>query len=38
MNKTSGKYFDGISSRPQDIELQLDEINAELRFGIYFIR
>jgi len=35
MNKTSGKYFDGISSRPQDIELQLDEINAELRFGIY---
>jgi len=35
MNHTSAKYFDGISSKPQDIELQLDEINAELRFGIY---
>lgn len=35
MNQTSGKYFDGISSKPQEIELQLDEINAELRFGIY---
>jgi len=30
---TTGKYFDGISSRPQEVELQLDEINAELRFS-----
>ena len=35
MIQTSCKYFDGISSKPQDIELQLDETNAELRFGIY---
>jgi len=34
MIRTSGKYFDGISSRPQDIEIILDETNAGLRFGI----
>ena len=34
MVKAFGKYFDGVSSKPQEIELQLDEINAELRFGI----
>jgi len=33
MIQTAGKYFDGISSNPQEIELQLDEINAELRFS-----
>jgi len=33
MIRTTGKYFDGISSKPQEIELQLDEINAELRFS-----
>ena len=35
MNHTSGQYFDGKTSKPQDIELHLDETNAELRFGIY---
>ena len=33
MISTAGKYFDGISSNPQDIELLLDEISAGLRFG-----
>ena len=34
MISTVGKYFDGISSRSQDIGIQLDETNAGLRFGI----
>lgn len=33
MVATSGKYFDGISSMPRQVELQLDEIHAGLRFG-----
>ena len=34
MISSLGKYFDGISSRSQDIGIQLDETNAGLRFGI----
>jgi len=34
MISSAGKYFDGISSRAQDIGIQLDETNAGLRFGI----
>jgi len=32
---TAGIYFDGASSKPQEIELQLDEQNAGLRFGTF---
>jgi len=32
MISTAGKYFDGISSKPQEIELKLDELNDQLRF------
>ena len=32
MISASGNYFDGLSSKPQEIELQLDELCAELQF------
>jgi len=35
MLSTAGKYFDGISSNPQEIEIRLDEQNAGLRFGTF---
>ena len=33
MIHTTGKYFNGISSKSREIDLQLDEINAEIRFS-----
>jgi len=35
MATTPGIYFDGISSKPQAIDVQLDELNAGLRFGTF---
>ena len=34
MISTSGLYFDGISSKPQEMEFLLDDLNAGLSFGI----
>ena len=35
MASTPGIYFDGISSKPQAVDVQLDELNAGLRFGTF---
>ncbi|MDP4239625.1 MAG: M48 family metallopeptidase [Bacteroidota bacterium] len=34
MDHVYGQYFDGISSKPQEIELWLDKTHAELRFDL----